>query len=336
MLPELKKNKIMGNKTEFEQYTESKAAAQEHNQEIQNTRIGGLGGSDADLLLRIGRNGMSAINATDMKRLSVMMGIAKPEPFGGNIYTNAGHAFEDLAETLIPVGKMTMKREEKIERKLARNFATFAHADFTMRYRKNAKAFDVVECKFVQKETDKVAQEYAAQLQWYFILGARSVTLYHGRGQVDPFDPKTVEATAYQIEANEEIMGAILAGLKELDQAITDGWKPITPDKQHFLETSMTVQNAFTKLQSISVQKKQMEAEEAEAKAIIESYMNDFECSNIYDDFGNMVVMTKASTSRTFDSAKLLKAHPEFNTDEFYKTSNRKASISYKPGKNQE
>lgn len=323
-------------KTEFEQYTESKAAAQEHNQEIQNTRIGGLGGSDADMLLRIGRNGMSALTATDMKRLSVMMGISKPEPFGGNIYTNAGHAFEDYAESVMPTGQVIITREEKLEKKLAKNFSTFAHADFTLREVKGGKILDVVECKFVQKDTEKVAQEYQAQLQWYYIMGASSVTLYHGRGQVEPFDPDTIEAVNYDIDRNNELCAVILAGVKMLDQAISDGWKPITPDKQHIIEASATVQLAFHKLQSISIQKKQMEAEEAEAKAIIESYMIDFECSSIYDDFGNSVIMTKSSTSRTFDGAKFLKAHPEYNTDEYYKTSIRKASISYKAGKNQE
>lgn len=320
----------MKTKNEFEQYADKRAAAEEHQQEIQQSRIGGLGGSDADILLRIGRNGLQALSSTDTKRLAIMMGMAEQEQWGGNDYTRAGHDFEDFIEKTAPLGK-DVEREKLMSAKMARNFKTFAHADFVS----HSNGQCVYECKYVQNDTESVAKEYKAQLQWYYILGASQVILMHGQGSI-PFDESKLECNAMEIERNTELCELILAGVKTLDKAIADGWKPVAPEKCPLEETSVTVQNAFTKLQSISVQKKQMDAEEAEAKAIIESYMNDFECSSIYDDFGNMVVMTKASTSRTFDSAKLLKAHPEFNTDEFYKTSNRKASISYKPGKNQE
>ena len=43
--------------------------AQAHAEEIKQTRIGGLGGSDAAMVLRIGQRGLSALTATDTKRL---------------------------------------------------------------------------------------------------------------------------------------------------------------------------------------------------------------------------------------------------------------------------
>lgn len=324
----------MENKNEFDQYTAQVAEQQEHNAEIQRTRVGGLGGSDADMLMRIGRNGMAALTATDMKRLAVMMGIAPQDQWGGNVYTNAGHAFEDYAEQHMPVGeKVRVNREEYIERSLARNFKTFAHADFTTRTGRAKKTFGVIECKYVQKDTDKVVQEYAAQLQYYYVMGAQDVTLLHGRGEVDPFVPEKVEATAVNIERNDDICRDIMAGIKTLDAAISDGWKPITPEKQHVGSTSQTVQRAFETLQRCKAQREALDAEETAAKAVIASYMEDFACSSIFADNGDSVTMTKASTSRTFDGAKLLKAHPEFDTDEFYKTVNRKASISFKAAK---
>lgn len=323
----------MENKTEFEQYTKQVADQQEHNAEIQRTRVGGLGGSDADMLMRVGRNGIGALTATDMKRLSVMLGISEQEQWGGNMYTNAGHAFEDYIAENMPAGKdVTVTREEYIEKKLARNFKTFAHADFTIRTGRK-KAFDVLECKYVQKETEKVAREYEAQLQWYYLLGANAVALVHGCGAVDPFDPEQVEEETMPIERDEIICRDILAGIKAIDKAIEDGWKPITPEKQHVCETSMTVQKAFETLQRCKQQREQLEEEETAAKAVIASYMEDFACSSIFADNGDAVTMTKASTSRTFDGAKLLKAHPEFDTDEFYKTTTRKASIAFKAAK---
>lgn len=324
----------MKNKTEFEKYSEQVAEQREHNAEIQRTRVGGLGGSDADMLMRVGRNGMGALTATDMKRLSVMLGISQQEQWCGNAYTNAGHAFEDYMEQRMPVGKNErLTREEYIEQPLARNFKTFAHADFTTRVGRAKKAFNVLECKYVQKDTEKVAQEYAAQLQWYYILGAEAVVLVHGRGEVNPFDPEQVEATMLNIERNEDICRDIMAGVKAIDDAIEDGWKPITPEKQHVGDTSQTVQRAFETLQRCKQQREQLDEEETAAKAVIASYMEDFACSSIFADNGDAVTMTKASTSRTFDGAKLLKMHPEFDTDEFYKTVNRKASIAFKAAK---
>lgn len=313
-------------KTGFEQHAQQVATSQEHANEIQRTRVGGLGGSDADILLRIGRNGLGALSATDTKRLAVMMGMAEQEEWGGNAYTDAGHAFEDyIAETSpVPEGKK-MERETFIEKKLAKNFKTFAHADFTI---KEGRTFKVLECKYVQKDTDAVAAEYAAQLQWYYILGAKDVTLCHGTGAV-PFDSEQVTAELMQIERNEELCKLIFAGLKTLDAAIADGWKPITPDKCAVEDTSITVQRAFGVLELVKQRRAELDELEENAKQTIMSYMQDMSYSSIFND-EHTVTIVRESVARTFDKAKLFKAHPEFDTDEFYKQTTRKASLTFK------
>lgn len=316
----------MEEKTGFEQHAQQVTTSQEHANEIQRTRVGGLGGSDADILLRIGRNGLGALSATDTKRLAVMMGMAEQEEWGGNLYTDAGHAFEDFISETAPLGdEVKMERETFIEKKLAKNFKTFAHADFTI---KSGRAFKVLECKYVQKDTDVVAAEYAAQLQWYYILGAKDVTLCHGAGAV-PFDSKQVTADLMQIERNEELCKLILAGLKTLDDAIADGWKPITPDKCAVEDASVTVQRAFETLARVKEQRTLLDKEEEDAKQIIMSYMRDMSYSSIFND-EHTATITRESVSRTFDKAKLFKVHPEFDTDEFYKQTTRKASLTFK------
>lgn len=316
----------MEEKTGFEQHAQQVATSQEHANEIQRTRVGGLGGSDVDILLRIGRNGLGALSATDTKRLAVMMGMAEQEEWGGNLYTDAGHAFEDFIAETAPLGDaVRMERETFIEKKLAKNFKTFAHADFTI---KSGRAFKVLECKYVQKDTDAVAAEYAAQLQWYYILGAKDVTLCHGAGAV-PFDSKQVTADLMQIERNEELCKLILAGLKTLDDAIADGWKPITPDKCAVEDTSVTVQRAFETLAKVKEQRILLDKEEEDAKQIIMSYMRDMSYSSIFNDEHSATIV-RESVARTFDKAKLFKAHPEFDTDEFYKQTTRKASLTFK------
>lgn len=312
----------------FEQHAQQVSSAEEHAQEIQQTRIGGLGGSDADLLLRVGRNGLSALTATDMKRLSVMLGIAEQETWNGNAYTNAGHAFEDyVAETAAFGADVTMDRETYIEKTLARNFKTFAHADFTCKT-KGKRGFEVVECKYVQKDTDAVAKEYEAQLQWYYLLGAKSVCLLHGSGAV-PFDRDQVEVSVTSIERNDEICKAILAGVKMLDTAIADGWKPVVPDKLDIADASTPVQKAFATLERVKELREKLAEEETAAKAVLFEYMRDFSYSSVYNEH-HSATFTKESVSRNFDKDKLFKAHPEFDCDEYYKQTKRSASISFK------
>ena len=89
--------------TSFEQQIAANEQAQKHAQEIQKTRVGGLGGSDAAIVYKIGLNGLAGLTATDMRRLAVMTGKAEQVDFGGNAYTHAGHMFEDYAERHCPL-----------------------------------------------------------------------------------------------------------------------------------------------------------------------------------------------------------------------------------------
>ena len=46
-----------------------------HKNEIEVTRVGGFGGSDASLFYRVGLRGLSALNNTDKKRIRVAKGM---------------------------------------------------------------------------------------------------------------------------------------------------------------------------------------------------------------------------------------------------------------------
>ena len=52
-----------------------------HQQEIENTRVGGFGGSDAALFLRIAKKGgVEDLSNTDLYRIAVAMGISPYVP----------------------------------------------------------------------------------------------------------------------------------------------------------------------------------------------------------------------------------------------------------------
>lgn len=295
--------------------------AQAHQEEIRATRVGGLGGSDAAMVLRVALRGLSALTATDTKRLCVMMGTAEGDQWGGNAYTNAGHAFEDYAEQHLPLGN-TYEREKKIERKLALNFDTFAHADFY--FGDDA----VCECKYVQKPTDKVLSTYAEQIQWYYMLGAKQVFLYHGQGNVDPFEVE--DAAIVAVGRNERMIELLIDGIKIIDQAITDGWRPEIPDKVGVQELPMLVSDAFAELAQIKEEEAMLKVRKDAATSVLKEYMEAMGYNGIVGE-EKTIVYTRATVGRTFDVAKFLQAHPEYaKVDEYWKEIKRASSISMK------
>lgn len=314
----------MENQNNFAAQVAASEKAQKHAQEIQQTRIGGLGGSDATLILKIGESGLAALSATDHKRLCIMMGKTEPDNWAGNAFTNAGHLFEDWAEQNIPWGDKGYEREKILSQPLARNFKVFAHADFV--------EFGevVTECKFVQGTTQNCATKYAAQLQWYYMLGAKDVVLFHGSGTADPFE--VWETNTLPIARDEQIITYLLAGIKTLDEAISGGWEPEVIDKVVVSDTPEIVQNAFEKMAEVKAKKKALDAEEAEAKAVLMEYIEGFGLSGIVASDGSkhQIIYTKAGVTKTLDTGKLLEDYPAIDLGKYYKLTKRAASITFK------
>lgn len=308
------------------------AAAQAHAQEIKETRVGGLGGSDAALVLRVATKGLAGLTATDLKRLCVMCGTYVQDDFGGNAYTNAGHAFEDYAEKNLPWGiadntPKNYQRELVMSQKLALNFKTFAHADFAV-----IKGNDthVIECKFVQLNTQKVITKYFAQLQWYYMMGAKSVQLCHGTGNVEPFE--VLECSLVEIERDEETINLLLQGVKIIDDALTSGWRPEPQEKEVLSNTPEVIQQAFAELEEVNAIAASLKKRKEEASKTIKQYLEDFGFTGILaEGTKHQVIYTKGSVSKTFDSEAFLKDHPEYNEhQEYWKTTNRASSVSFK------
>lgn len=313
--------------TEFAATIAANAQANAHAIEIQQTRIGGLGGSDASLIFKIGSQGMATLTQTDMKRIAVMMNLAKPNDFGGNVHTNAGHLFEDYAEKFIPWGARGYEREKVLSKPLARNFKTFAHADFVTGA-ENLQC--VIECKFVQDTLANVMKKYHAQLQWYYLMGADHVSIYHGTGTAEPFEVET--GRIEPIMRDEQTMKILLNGVSILDKAIESGWKPDVQDKIALQDTPEIIQRAFDKMSEIKAKRAELDKEEEEAKAILKEYIEDFGFTGIVSagDVKRQVVYTMGKTNYKFNAEKFLAEHPEFNLPQYFKQIKTKASISFK------
>lgn len=303
------------------------ATAQAHAQEIANTRKGGLGGSDAALVLRIAERGLAGLTATDTRRLCVMIGTAEQPQFE-TPYTNAGHTFEEYAENVLPFGGGSYEREKYITKPLADQFKTFAHADFAF---VDVAGLNVIECKYVQKPTEKVIETYFAQLQWYYMLGAQKVVLYHGTGAVDPFCVE--EAQLVQVERDEKTVEMLLQGIKILNDALREGWTPQVPDKMNVADAAELVQKAFVEMQAVKAEEAALKARKDKAAATLKEWCEAFSLTGLYNvgEEKHQLIYTLATVGKTFDSAKFLAEHPEYkDAPEYWKETSRAASVTFK------
>ena len=190
--------------------TTEKAIA--HQNEIESTRVGGFGGSDAKMFYKIGLNGLSSLTNSDKVRIRVAEGITPYNPIPQTAAMRKGHDFEDWFADKFKHHIDKMDRERKISARLAVNFDTFAHADFS---KKDGK--EVIELKCVS-DTDRAFDNNIEQLQWYHMLGVESVYLVVCDSAEVLFEDGLRDPV--EVERNEAMIQTMMHGIKLLD----DNW----------------------------------------------------------------------------------------------------------------
>ena len=290
-----------------------------NNEELKRSHANGFGGSDAKMFAKIGTKGIESLSTTEKKRILVALGKMEADDFGGNVYTEAGHLFEDWCEQ----GNFikNSEREKYIEREgLAKHFKVFAHADFY-----NGQTGAVYECKYSQDPTYKVFEDYFEQLQWYYMLGAKSVTLVHGWGAVLPFE---VAGYGFQdVDKEEDTIYYIKQGIAMLDQAIEDG----AFDDYDTTEVTVSEMDDETAascraLGVVIARMKEAEKLADEHKATLLAWMEAHGVLNIKGD-GFTVSYVSPTTRKTFDTKKAQTDFPALKDDKYFKTSAVKSSV---------
>ena len=142
-----------------------KKTQEQYAQEIETTRLGGFGGSDAKLFYNLATKNM--LTNTEIKRVAVAKGLLSFVQIEQNEAMKRGHLFEEWFETS-PIAPIA-EREVLLNKELSNKFKTFAHADFSA-------DGEVWELKCL-KYPDEAINTYYSQLQWYYLLGAERVWL---------------------------------------------------------------------------------------------------------------------------------------------------------------
>ena len=302
---------------------------QQHQMEIQSTRVGGFGGSDAALFLRIAkRGGVDGLSNTDLYRIAVAMGIKPYAPVPVTEAMNNGHIFEDsYARYLDAQGKPYQREVKLMAKKQPKNFKIFAHADFTFDekvYKTNDTFIFVHECKFIQDQAttvEEVAKNYQAQLQWYYLMGAEYVDLIRGYG--DPNHPKM---EIFEVDENEDILYDLVQAIQILDNAISDGWEPEI-EEEFASAMSEKMQNIIHDYETLKFQKSAIDEKLDELQKQIIEYMSIGNVAKINATLGT-ISRTADSVVESFDSKKFEKENPDVYK-QYIKKSTRKGSLRY-------
>ena len=291
-----------------------------NNEELKKSHANGFGGSDAKMFAKIGARGIESLSTTEKKRILVALGKMEADDFGGNVYTEAGHLFEDYcAEKAYTFAGFV--REKYMEADgLAKHFKVFAHADF---YCDETAA--VVECKYSQDDTSKVYEDYLPQLQWYYMLGASKVTLYHGWGTVLPFE--VVGEMPVTVCKDNDYIYWLQHGIAVLDQAIEDGaFDDYDTTEVTVSEMDEETAAACRALGVVIARMKEAEKLANEHKATLLAWMEAHGVLNIKGD-GFTVSYVSPTMRKTFDTKKAQADFPVLKDDKYYKTSAVKSSV---------
>ena len=303
-----------------------------HQQEIENTRVGGFGGSDAALFLRIAKKGgVEGLSNSDLYRIAVAMGIKPYVPVSPTEAMQNGHIFEDSYERMLKDSGRTFEREVKlIAEWQPANFHIFAHADFVINGKTAVKKFVIVhECKFIQDEektADDVAETYKAQLQWYYMLGVEYVDLIRGYG--NPEFPSTQDLI---IDEDEDIIDSLKLGIRLLDEAIESGWAPEI--EEEFVDgMSNKMQSIISEYEKLIDKKTALDKKIDKLKSQIAEYMTLGNVAKINTPLG-VFRRTNDTIVKSFDAKRFEKENAELY-NQYIKESTRKGFVTYTLKKN--
>ena len=280
----------------------------EAKQMIINSRKGGLGGSDAKMVLKVGRRGLSALNESDKRRLAVMTGQVDYKGIPTTAAMQRGNEFEAwLAKNVF----YENTNNHRLNVKTAFDFDVFAHADFYLQ-----SFSEVMEAKCTVDTIEETIVKYEAQLQWYYLLGVSKVTLIHCY-QSDDFS----QWNAKTVEKDYQTIDELWNGLALINEFIKD-FKYV--EKEEWTDFDlMPFENEEVQLMYNALcEMKQLEKLIDEKKANLLELMRSNNVKQLKSELYTITYVPEGE-SVTFDKAKMLKEHPEIKESDYQKKSKK-------------
>lgn len=295
-----------------------------HAQEITSTRSIGFGGSDAAMILRIGKGGFDAITKSDRERIKVVKGLADYVPTPSTPAMKAGHDFEDyiagISSLLFGDG---VEREKFLTREGFQHFRVFAHADYAI---PTADGLKIFELKYSKKATEEVLTTYHAQCQWYYLLGATEVYLVHGLNDGEGFDMTKV--TTILVERDESVIDYLAEGLRMLD----DGWDSVPLDDE--TDVPFAVESKVTELSDLLRREEELTARIKELRAEVEGMLSEEKATSL--ECGGLAFRwTPPTQSVKFDEKSFRQDNPDIDFAQWERQVEKKGFWTVRKSKEQ-
>lgn len=308
----------------------------EHKQEIINTRVGGLGSSDAKMVAKIAERGY--LLDSDKDRLAVMLGL-KEQPQFTNDAIELGNHIESLVFDVIKakfsnaVSNIKYKAEDMSKQY---GFDIINHIDYEVESDTELIWF---ENKATKIGLDATMSEYKYQMWWHMMLlrmKAKSIgkepqiylTHYDTNDWNGEFDADKLSIIPYPIPASSEPFKRFHEGLAIIAKEIENfEYKP----KDGVIHVSQLPSEVNDKMQMIADYLRTIKEYNEKIDAFKARMLELMEHTNTKSIITDAFTMTyvEPSTSITFDKAKFEKDHPEM-VAQYQRTTKRKGYINIK------
>lgn len=292
-----------------------------HQNEIELSRRGGFGASDAKMFYKIGTKGLAALSDVDKKRIRVAKGLGPYKPTAKTEAMQKGHDFEAwYEENVLCNHQENYRREPKLSKKMAANFDTFFHADF---YCEETET--VLELKCVSN-TKTVGSIYSAQVQWqYMISDATAVFIVVSDAKEDDFSKKLITV---MVKRNETVISALKKGIEILDKY----WNSLelgVGDELNVTDLLPFQQKEIQLMYHYLKEVKEMQRKADSVKNQLKLLMEKGNIKSLKSAYYT-ITLTPASITHSFDKEKLSSKHPEISEEDYMKKSVKKSYLTVK------
>lgn len=316
----------------------------EHKQEIVNTRVGGLGSSDAKMVVGIAERG--TLNYADKERIAVMLGLAEKRQISskaielGNIIEDA--VFEVLnnptaIEKMLKLKKgtpVTITSNPRYTMELNLDYRVSNHIDFEI---STDSTLIWIEHKSTIHGINQAIEDYKYQLAWHAMLGEYKaqaegkqfklmLSHYDTNDFAGEFNADKLNLVA--VEPNKHYIDKIGKGLLIINDALpTFEWQP----NEGILHASSLPAEINDKCEMMADYlrkiKEMTEQVDTFKQRMCELMVANNVKSIVTDAF--TITLVEQSVSTTFDKAKFTKDHPDM-VAQYEKKSIRKPYVTIK------
>lgn len=304
----------------------------EHKQEIINTRVGGLGSSDAKMVVAIGERG--SLNYADKERIAVMLGLAEKRQIS-TPSIELGNVIEDAVfYTLQQEYGDAITSNPRYTMELNLDYRVSNHIDFEI---STPTELIWIEHKSTIHGIDQALEDYKYQLAWHAMLGqdkaqgeGKTFRLMLSHYDTNDFD-NTFEARKFKIVAvapNQHYIDKIAKGLIVINDALpTFTWEK----NEGILHASSLPAEINDKCEMIASHLRKIK-ELTEQVDTFKQRMCELMVANnvksiVTDAFS--ITLVEQSVSTTFDKSKFAKEHPDM-VAQYEKKQTRKPYVTIK------